>query len=107
MVASRGEDDNSTSSSSFLSSKILLDTSDDVSSVEIHRNDGYTSDTVSEKNKHLINEIHRDIVVERSTLSPLSTTSSSICDFVPEVDDNFTILSGRLSFSNPLTLSTA
>jgi hypothetical protein len=98
VVALRGEDDDSTSS---LPSETLLHNSEDVSSVEIHRNDGYTSDT--EMDERLINEMRQDNVVERSPLSLFSTTSSIIDDFVTEVDDNF----GRSSFSNGSILSTA
>jgi len=57
----------------------------DVSSVEIHQNDGYTSDTEEEEKKRLIDEIRQDGYVQSrsssSTLPPSSTTSSSSCDF--------------------------
>ena len=82
----------------------------DVSSVEIHWNDGYTSDTEEEEKGRLIDEIHRDVYVQStssSTLSQSSTTSSSSCDFALKDDDNLTRLSCRLSFSTPSTSSNA
>jgi hypothetical protein len=77
----------------------------DVSSVEIHRNGGYTSDTEEEEKGRLIVEIHRDVHVQSrsssSTLPPPSTSSTSSCDFSLINDDNLARQSGQLSFSSP------
>ena len=77
----------------------------DVSSVEIPRNGGYTSDTEEEEKGRLIVEIRQDVHVQSrsysSTLPPLSTTSSSSCDFSLINDDNLARHSGQLSFSSP------
>ncbi len=77
----------------------------DVSSVEIHRNGGYTSDTEEEEKGRPIDEIHRDICVQSrsssSTLPPSSTTSRSNFDFSLVNDANLTRHSGELSFSSP------
>ena len=83
----------------------------DVSSVEIHRNDGYTSDTEEEEKGRLIDEIRQDVHVQSrsssSNLPPSSTTSSSSCDFSLIDNDNLTRLSCWLSFSTPSTLLNA
>lgn len=77
----------------------------DVSSVEIHRNDGYTSDTEEEEKGRLIDEIRQDVHVQSrsssSTLPPPSTSSTISCDFSLINDNNLARHSGQLSFSSP------